>query len=307
MRLHLGEVDNEGFVIARTADNKPFMQRGVWRTKEGKSSSSSLLSLLSSSSSSSSSAAVEAANGSSSPYWNYNASHHNKIVCIGSSADSIIGVDVVDLRQRTPLMADVREFVSFFESQLHPLEVEYILRSDSDLVGGDTDGFPGSSRGSSRGISSGSSIALTRFFTIWALKESYIKAVGSGLNLLAETGYSLRDCRFDVLYRTAHRRRLWGSGFLYVHGSLRDEWTFEFFNVDRFSTLFSHVTSKRTLTLHAASAATWSLSPLDLCVKPQRGTSSSPGVFRAALLLPLLLSLLLTRPAAAPPSRPRKG
>ena len=207
IRHHLQVEDNEDFSIARTADGKPYMQRNIWRTKGGSKSLRSI------------------GTPSIHPHWNYNVSHHNKFVCIGSSVDRIIGVDVVDIRRRTPLMQNVKEYISFFESQLHPQEIEYILNSDNDLLGSSTDDSPGSGNGSSG--------ALTRFFTIWALKESYIKAVGSGLNIYTDRGVSLQDCRFAVLFKAVHRRRLWGSGTLYVRDALQEGWVFEFFNVDR--------------------------------------------------------------------------
>ncbi|HCB63884.1 MAG TPA: hypothetical protein DEP20_00725 [Fusobacteria bacterium] len=77
--------------------------------------------------------------------FHFNISHSGKYVVLAYS-DTEIGVDIEMLRERR---------ISFYRDKFHPVEIEYVDSSANKLKA---------------------------FYEIWTLKESYLKAIGMGLN-----------------------------------------------------------------------------------------------------------------------------
>lgn len=90
--------------------------------------------------------------------WNYNVSHHGKFIGIGSHSSQLIGVDIVDTSQRSNLANNFDEFINMFNSEFHYLEITRINKE----------------------ITEDNKYKL--FYILWALKETYIKAIGTGLS-----------------------------------------------------------------------------------------------------------------------------
>lgn len=102
------------------------------------------------------------------PGFNLNLSHHGDWVFLGSEERGVIGVDVVTTK--APRAGeDAETFLLDFEDQLTPWEWVQVRRNgpaDASLY--------------------------FAFFIFWALKESYIKAVGLGF------GFTLKRAEFTV-------------------------------------------------------------------------------------------------------------
>jgi len=145
-------------------------------------------------------------------YWNFNVSHHGKYVCIVSHSDQLVGTDIVDISTRSNGINSAAEFIEIFKDQLTPNETLHIL-SEPDEVS-----------------------RYSAFFIHWALKESYIKAIGLGL------GFNLKEIEFSVTVMTRHddstpsssSSSTPSSGFATatIQGVPRSDWRFDFFSLD---------------------------------------------------------------------------
>ena len=94
-------------------------------------------------------------------------SHHGRYVAIASHPRLLMGLDIVDTGTR-PASGPPSEYFAMFEAQFTAAEMRRVAAE------------PGPDR------------QFRLFFIIWSLKESFIKAVGSGL------GYDLQRINFDV-------------------------------------------------------------------------------------------------------------
>lgn len=155
---------------------------------------------------------------------------------IVASSRRLVGVDIVDSGTRLNDVHAASQYISVFRDQLHPEETQFILDQPTELC------------------------RYTVFFVIWALKESFVKAVGVGL------GFPLHQVRFDISFSfspehfhneytsiqikegtdqeingellssasttTLHLYRLAGTARATIQGHRRDDWTFTFFNLD---------------------------------------------------------------------------
>jgi len=103
------------------------------------------------------------------PNFNFNVSHHSHWVVLASEPHDLIGVDVMDMKvPRRQKDADVAEFFNTMKHCFTPLEwnnIRYVNDVNSQEK---------------------------QFFRHWALKESYIKAVGIGL------GFELQRAEFTL-------------------------------------------------------------------------------------------------------------
>lgn len=126
-----------------------------------------------------------------SPSWNFNVSHHGVLVAIASHPRRLIGVDVVELSERP--RGPARDFFRAFERHFTEREWQFIRSAaSSDTTTDAADGV------------------FERFYTLWSLKEAYIKAVGIGL------GFELLRAEFAFNQR-------WQ---LSLDGVLAADWTF---------------------------------------------------------------------------------
>jgi len=97
--------------------------------------------------------------------WDYNISHHGSLVVLAAEKGSSVGVDV--MRFSAP-RSDVDEFFRLMRRQFTEDEWSQILDCGGHDGGGNH--APNDSR------------ALFLFNRFWCLKESFVKAQGSGLN-----------------------------------------------------------------------------------------------------------------------------
>ena len=93
---HFLKIDEDNFVIERTAENKPYA-RG------------------------------EQDMGA----WNYNVSHHGKYVCIVSHPSLIVGADLMDLHTKHNC-ATAKEFFEMFSDQLLPSELNTVIKCPNE-------------------------------------------------------------------------------------------------------------------------------------------------------------------------------
>jgi len=104
IRHYLGHSTDEGFVIRRTPENKPYMLIKNITDETAKPPG----------------------------LWNYNLSHHGQFVGIASHARLLVGVDIVDIGTRSPSINNSRAYVEMFERNLDPKELSFILSHSSD-------------------------------------------------------------------------------------------------------------------------------------------------------------------------------
>lgn len=104
------------------------------------------------------------------PNFNYNVSHHGDWVVLASDAEWLVGIDVMDMKiPRAESDEGKREFFETMRNCFTPAEWKVIKLQPSNLV-----------------------FQENQFFRHWALKESYIKAVGIGL------GFELQRAQFTL-------------------------------------------------------------------------------------------------------------
>lgn len=102
VRHHLNTTLDDGFVIKRTTENKPYV--------------------------------VLLKDGSTKPigHWNYNLSHHGQFVGIASHPRLLVGADLVDISTRAPSIRSARAYIEMFERNLDPKELSFILRQGNE-------------------------------------------------------------------------------------------------------------------------------------------------------------------------------
>ena len=131
------------------------------------------------------------ASSSSFPSWDYNVSHHGEWVVIGTEPVAAIGVDVVDLEERPLEVMTAEKYIQFFRRQLTDREWVALM-----TVEGDAERFEA-------------------FYRIWAVKEAFVKAIGTGLGLNLN--------RVECVIRP--------NWTIVVDGIPRPEWKFRFSNL----------------------------------------------------------------------------
>ena len=117
--------------------------------------------------------------------WDYNVSHAGDWVVLAAAEEARLGVDV--MRTRDSRVERLEEFFRLMRRQF--TEQEWVTinggKEDSDKT------------------------RQERFFRHWTLKESYVKAVGTGLNIdLRTLNFKLSEPRF-LSISTLHSHRAW--------------------------------------------------------------------------------------------------
>ena len=194
-RLHL--INDHDYVIQRSPENKPYAKQSY--SQLGK--------------------------------WNYSVSHHGRYVCLAAHDTRLIGADLVDYLTRPKTLNSVEQYLGMFEKYLDPSECMAIRAEKTE---------------ESR---------FLLFFITWALKESYVKAIGLGLGFpLRHICFSIQYCEEYMMVKKQQRRRLnehssssssssssldgrslssvRGRAHATIHGIPRDDWRFEFFELD---------------------------------------------------------------------------
>lgn len=154
---------------------------------------------------------------------------------IVASESRLVGVDIVDSGTRMNGVHAASQYITIFRDQLHPNECQFIINQPSETC------------------------RYTVFFIIWALKESFIKAIGIGL------GFPLHQIEFNITFTDtpeqfhttqieqntrnieemnvekahthsfslcANTNKLTGTATAIIQGHQRPDWKFSFFNLD---------------------------------------------------------------------------
>lgn len=139
------------------------------------------------------------------PNWNYNVSHHGDFVGIASEPVCLVGLDIMNAKEKPKgNKANANDFFKSFHRQLSANEWGSIYQAPHD------DG------------------RLERFYKQWALKEAYIKAIGSGLSFsprrIEITGLDHND--------RPNTEAPYDPSILKIDGTERPHWKFKFSNLD---------------------------------------------------------------------------
>jgi 4'-phosphopantetheinyl transferase len=138
--------------------------------------------------------------------WNFNVSHHGKYVAIISNPSFLVGLDIVNVATRSPGYS-ANEYFEMFATQFTEAEMR-LIKSHEDI-----------------------DWRYKLFYIHWSLKESFIKAVGTGLQ------YDLQRIHFDVELadessQSAEFFLPSGQASIQIDGVVDANWSFEFFPLD---------------------------------------------------------------------------
>ncbi|KAL7825458.1 hypothetical protein AOLI_G00326650 [Acnodon oligacanthus] len=130
-----------------------------------------------------------------SAHWSFNVSHQGDYAVLAAEPGRQVGVDV--MKTSRPGSSSVTEFFRIMTRQFTELEWRTIR-----LAGSDWD-------------------QLHMFYRHWALKESFIKAIGSGL------GFDLQRVEFHVSPNQLQEGRVYYQTRMHLDEEEEDSWTFE--------------------------------------------------------------------------------
>mgnify|MGYP003386173657 CR=1 FL=1 len=147
--------------------------------------------------------------------WNFNVSHHGRYVAIIAHPNVLVGLDIVNITTRSPCYG-ADDYFDMFVDQFTSGEMK-IIRDQPNI----DDKF-------------------TMFYIYWSLKESFIKALGTGLQ------YDLKRIHFDVLFANdvdggseriecpgkVNAVGCSGRASVRIDGAIDHNWTFEFLPLD---------------------------------------------------------------------------
>lgn len=134
--------------------------------------------------------------------WNFNVSHHGHFVCICSHPTALIGVDIVEIKMRSSWTRGVPAYIGMFQGkQFSAREISNMLQQRDPLV---------------------------HFFINWSMKESFIKAVGTGLY------FDLVSVEFMISYDECYTgsELITGTAQLSINGVPRLDWELVFRSLD---------------------------------------------------------------------------
>eukprot|EP00742_Colponemidia_sp_Colp-10_P009926 GILJ01010864.1.p1 GENE.GILJ01010864.1~~GILJ01010864.1.p1 ORF type:complete len:326 (+),score=46.48 GILJ01010864.1:34-978(+) len=134
------------------------------------------------------------------PLFNFNVTHHGDHVALASEVDSLVGIDIMSIDTQPRGSKNIEEFFSIFTDNFTENEWA-VINSSSDVTE-----------------------RYRQFYIHWALKESYIKAVGIGL------GFELQRSEFSFVTDANSRPVETSNGLLRaqvkIDGRLKDNWSF---------------------------------------------------------------------------------
>lgn len=127
--------------------------------------------------------------------FNFNVSHHGSMCVLAAGPGRSLGVDVMKVELRSS--RSLPEYFNLMQKQFSSAEWDFIM-------------CPGTENEQ-----------LQRFFRLWCLKESYVKARGTGIS------YNLRNLSFDCKTTRLKECVVVTDTKLYIQGSLESGWLFE--------------------------------------------------------------------------------
>ncbi|XP_007248647.3 L-aminoadipate-semialdehyde dehydrogenase-phosphopantetheinyl transferase [Astyanax mexicanus] len=128
-------------------------------------------------------------------HWNFNVSHQGDYAVLAAEPGRQVGVDI--MKTTRPGSSTVQEFFRIMTRQFTELEWRTIRSAGSDWD------------------------QLAMFYRHWALKESFIKAIGSGL------GFDLQRVEFHISPNQLQEGRVYSQTRMHLDEEQEDGWTFE--------------------------------------------------------------------------------
>lgn len=132
---------------------------------------------------------------SSAPSWSFNVSHQGDYAVLAAEAGCQVGTDV--MKTSRPGSSSVQEFFRIMNRQFTDLEWTNIRTAGSDWD------------------------QLHMFYRHWALKESFIKAIGTGL------GFNLQRAEFHISPNQMREGQVYMQTRMYLDSEEEEDWTFE--------------------------------------------------------------------------------
>uniref|UniRef100_A0A673KXP0 L-aminoadipate-semialdehyde dehydrogenase-phosphopantetheinyl transferase n=1 Tax=Sinocyclocheilus rhinocerous TaxID=307959 RepID=A0A673KXP0_9TELE len=127
-------------------------------------------------------------------HWNFNVSHQGDYAVLAAEPGGQVGVDV--MKTSRPGSSSVQEFFRIMNRQFTYLEWMNIRKAGSDWD------------------------QLDMFYRHWALKESFIKAIGTGL------GFDLQRVEFHISPNQMREGQVYPQTQMYLDNEV-EHWTFE--------------------------------------------------------------------------------
>ncbi|XP_076832381.1 L-aminoadipate-semialdehyde dehydrogenase-phosphopantetheinyl transferase [Brachyhypopomus gauderio] len=134
--------------------------------------------------------------------WSFNVSHQGDYAVLAAEPGRQVGVDV--MKTTMPGSSSVVEFFKLMTRQFTELEWEKIQSAGSNWD------------------------QLDMFYRHWALKESFIKAIGTGL------GFNLQRAEFHVSPTKMQEGQVYCQTRMYLDGEEEEDWTFEECLLDKY-------------------------------------------------------------------------
>ncbi|XP_056330444.1 L-aminoadipate-semialdehyde dehydrogenase-phosphopantetheinyl transferase [Danio aesculapii] len=132
---------------------------------------------------------------SSAPSWSFNVSHQGDYAILAAEAGRQVGTDV--MKTSRPGSSSVQEFFRIMNRQFTEMEWTNIRMAGSDWD------------------------QLHMFYRHWALKESFIKAIGTGL------GFDLQRAEFHISPNQMREGQVYRQTRMYLDNEEEEDWTFE--------------------------------------------------------------------------------
>lgn len=133
-------------------------------------------------------------------HWNFNVSHQGEYAVLAAEPGRQVGVDV--MKTSRPGSRSVQEFFRIMNRQFTDLEWTNIRTAGSDWD------------------------QLDMFYRHWALKESFIKAIGTGL------GFDLQRAEFHISPNQMREGQVYRQTRMYLDNE-EEDWTFEEILLDK--------------------------------------------------------------------------
>ncbi|XP_062873250.1 L-aminoadipate-semialdehyde dehydrogenase-phosphopantetheinyl transferase [Trichomycterus rosablanca] len=130
-----------------------------------------------------------------SAHWSFNISHQGDFAVLAAERGRQVGVDV--MKTTKPGSGSVQEFFRIMKRQFTDHEWSSITSAQSEWE------------------------QLHMFYRHWALKESFIKAIGTGL------GFDLQRVEFRVSPGQMREGLVYRQTIVHLDGEEEDDWTFE--------------------------------------------------------------------------------
>lgn len=132
---------------------------------------------------------------SDSARWNFNVSHQGDFALLAAEQGKLVGIDV--MKTTAPGSGSVQEFFRLMKRQFTDVEWKTIRTAESDWD------------------------QLHMFYRHWALKESFIKAIGSGLS------FDLQRVEFHPLPYHMQEGSVYSQTTMHLDQEEESNWTFE--------------------------------------------------------------------------------